>query len=77
MFCLVNGLGLGSVAGWCWKRGGFTWPVPRTSALAVCSDICGLWPGADGAIVTSSSSGRPVQQDVGGQLPGDGESRLV
>lgn len=39
MFWLLNGLGLGSVAGWCRVRGGFTVLVPRTSALAVCSDI--------------------------------------
>ncbi len=41
------------------------------SARAVCSDIGVLW-GVGGASVTSSSSGRLVQQDVGGQLPADG-----
>ncbi len=39
MFCLVNGLGVGSVAGWCRVRGGFVWPVPRKSARGVCSDF--------------------------------------
>lgn len=59
----------GSVAGWCRMRNGFARPVSRTSARAVWSDIGVLWPGAGGAIVTSSSRGRPVQRDGGGQLP--------